>query len=1200
MFLKRLTCQGFKSFADKTDFDFRPGVTGIVGPNGCGKSNVVDAIKWVLGDQSARSLRGKQMLDVIFNGSGTRRSAGMAQVDLMFDNADRALGCDADDVTITRRLFRSGESEYLINNETVRLKDVRELFMDTGIGVSAYSIIEQGKVDVLLQANPQERRLIFDEAAGISRYKARKREAERKLDRVEQNLLRVEDIVEEVEKRLRSIKYQAGKARNFQEYDRQLRAKRATFSLAEYHRLMERQVKLGDETAALSDQATGLRTTISSAEARAASVDAELLRLEAELRQVEQQQLATANEMSANKERIQGSRQRLEELTAARGRAQQRLAAERQRASRLRQQIEAEESGVQSVEAELHKAHQAVDSLTVEDRELSRGLTQLQAQSEDEKAGIIESLRRGAQLHNEIASLDQRRQQLENECGRLSARGDQIRAELEELLQAKAQIDTRAAEIEALIRDHNEQLEARKGEAQRLDATRAELNGQLAAAKEHRSGLMSRRHLLLDLDRKREGVDAGVRELLHRKEQDPTGQTFGYVRGMVADLIAVDVSHAVLIETALGEFDQYLVVEDSQAFFTAADTLADFPGRVQALCMDRLPPFMNGCDFASQEGFVDYAMNLVRYPAEAEHLVKRLLGKTIVVRTLEDAIRLARENPPSYRYVTLSGQLLDPEGLVQLGPAGARTGLISRKSELREIDAQIAEVDERIETMAQRLQETSAEIAHAEQVQQQLRDALYEARRTEVENNAARNTNGSAIHRLTQEQPLIAGEMQSLEMQIREAAERSARSSASLTQVEEDKTARELRIKGLDEQIVALNERRTQLNERITEAKVAVGQLAQRRSMLADRLRGLRESQQASDDAVRGSAQEADDAAHRIVQAERVILTAESRLAELFATKERLDRDILGRQHAREQMRYELEQTAARVKSERAALEELENQLHAHQMELQEVRIRVEELVARVRDELSIDLAEVHAGYQHEEQDWDALEAEIDELKEKIRRLGNVNLDAISEQDELEKRAEFLVAQRDDLRESRRQLQELIEQLNQECRQRFSQTFETVRGHFQELFRKLFGGGKADILMEAPPEGQPLDVLEAGIEIQARPPGKELQSISLMSGGEKTMTAISLLLAIFRSRPSPFAVLDEVDAALDEANNERFNRIVQEFLDQSQFLIITHSKRTMSVADVLYGVTMQEAGVSKRVSVKFDSDEGRASTAAVA
>jgi chromosome segregation protein len=1197
MYLKRLTCLGFKSFADKTEFEFKPGVTGIVGPNGCGKSNVVDSIKWVLGDQSAKSLRGKQMQDVIFNGSGTRKSAGMAQVDLAFDNADRKLGVDADEVCITRRLYRSGESEYLINNESVRLRDIKELFMDTGIGIGGYSIIEQGQVALLLQASSSERRAIFEEAAGISRYKARKREAERKFERVEQNLLRIEDIVEEVEKRLRSIKYQAGKARNFQEYDKQLREKRATYSLAEYHKHTNRRTELDQVTSSLSDQATALRTGMSAAEARAAEMDRDLLVLDAEVRQIEQQILTNASEMTANRERAQNARQRLDEIAAARTRAQQRLAAERQRAFGWRQQIEGVEEQFDSVESELAEANASVDRLSGEDRELARQLTTIQAQSEEEKAAIIDVMRRTAQLNNEVSSLRQRQQQLEDNKARVNARQEQLQKELDQLLEMRARVAQRAQECAEQLTDYNQQLKDKREEAARLDADRAELNQQLTAAKEYRSGLMSRRSLLVDMDRRLEGVDSGVREVLRRMEQDTSRETFGYIRGMVADLVAADVANAMLIETALGDYDQYLVVENSRPFLDDSALLADFPGRVRAICLDRIPPYVNGRDFATQEGFVAYAINLVKYPPAVEGLVKHLLGRTIIVRTLADAERMASQNPPMYRYVTQSGELIDCEGRCQLGPAGAGAGLISRKSELREIEHQIAEVDERIAGMSERLQQTTNDIAAVERRQEELRRSIADANRSEAENNAARNQNENAIGRVNHEQPLLAAEINSMEMAIADAVARAARSSEAIGKLEQDNTEREERIKVLAERMSEIQYRRSELAERVTEAKVSVGQLAQRRGMLADRLRGLRSSLQASEEAVRASSQEAQDAVHRLSQTERVVLTAQARLAELYATKEQLGRTHMGCLDRRERIRHETEQLAAQLKTQRAEVEQIEGELHGRQMELQEVKLRLETLLTRVRDELSIDLVEVYATYEHTEQDWAALEAEIEDLKDKIRRLGNVNLDAIAEQEDLEKRAEFLVGQRDDLRTSRKQLEELIEQLNNECRERFTQTFEAVRGHFQELFRRLFGGGKADITLEQPPEGQPMDVLEAGIDIQARPPGKENRNISLLSGGEKTMTAIALLLAIFRSRPSPFTILDEVDAALDEANNERFNRIIGDFLEYSQFLIITHSKRTMSIADVLYGVTMQEAGVSRRVGVRFDTNEDKAAVA---
>ena len=1189
MFLKRLTCEGFKSFADRMEFDFQRGVTGIVGPNGCGKSNVVDAIKWVLGDQSAKSLRGDQMQDVIFFGSGTRKSSGLAQVDLTFDNADRALTVDHDEVTITRRLYRTGESEYLINKENVRLKDIKEMFRDTGMGVSGYSIIEQGKVSYLIQANPEQRRVIFEEAAGISKYKARKKEAERKLLRVEQNLLRLEDIIDEVDRRLRSIKYQAGKARSWQLYDQQLREKRATYSLAEYHRLTQQAATLRDEADRLSDEVTRLRTEISEAEAKESQLRSRLDGIEAERQELQRQVLANTAEITEKRERAEQSRQQMDMLTKVKAREQERLAGERQRVFRQQKDAEVVEADLAAMQERLRAAHAEEDRLAGEDGGLARELAVLESRSEDEKAGIIELMRRTSHLNNQVQTLERDRDRLQGEKERLNVRQQQVQAELAELMTTRANQDRRAYELAEQITELSKQLEDKQRESDQLGANQAELNRALAAAKEHRSGMLSRKQTLEDLEYKLEGVDAGVRELLHRKEQDATGQTFDYVWGMVADLVVADVASAVLIETALGEYDQYLVVEDSRRLMADAEMLADFPGRIPTICLDRLPPFIDGRDFSQQEGFVAKVIDLVRYDERCERLVRHLLGHTVIVRTLADAVRMAEQNPPQYRYVTQSGELLDPLGVCQLGPAGGRAGLISRKSELREIDAQIAEVDERITSMTQRVEQTSAEAARLQHEQQELRNARGDTRAAEAENGAARAATQNAVDRLTRTGPEIASEIEAIEMRIADTLQRGAAGRESLEQLEQESAERQKKVEDIQGQINRIRQERTRLSDLLTRAKVQAAELGQQRSTLNDRLRELRAARQASEEAVRVAAMEVEQATGRIAQAERTILAAQARLATLYADKERLDRQMLERGRAREEVARQIEEVAGHMKHDRAALEEVETNANARHMDLRECEIRVEELNTRVQDELNINLAEAYASYEHQDQDWEAVEAEIEELKGKIQRLGNVNLDAISEQEELEQRSNFLGGQRDDLRNAKQQLEELIEQLNTECRERFAQTFEAVRANFNEMFRKLFGGGKADITFEQPPEGQPLDVLEAGIEIMARPPGKELRTNSLLSGGEKTMAAIALLMAIFKSRPSPFALLDEVDAALDEANNERFNRIVLEFLDRTQFVVITHQKPTMSIADVLYGITMQEAGVSKRVSVKFDN-----------
>jgi chromosome segregation protein len=1199
MFLKRLTCLGFKSFADKTDFDFMPGVTCIVGPNGCGKSNIVDAVKWVLGEQSARSLRGRQMIDVIFTGSGTRKSSGLAQVDLFFDNTDRTLPCDQDEVRVSRRLFRTGESEYLLNGQTCRLKDIRELFLDTGVGVDAYSIIEQGKVDLLLQASSAERRLIFEEAAGISRYKARKKEAIRKLERVEQNLLRLMDIVEEVEKRLRSVKYQAGKARNYQSYAARLRELRASYSLAEYHRLTESDREHAARIDAFTDDATRLRTSINRAEAETAQHDTEIIRLDQSIHETEQRLLTVTAEITAHQERIEQSRQRMAEQHETRSRAQARLFAEQRRSADLSQRIDEEGRAVEAIERQVREQQASVDALHRRDQEMSQQFAAAQQALEDEKAAIIELMRQASRLNNDISALAVQLRNLTAQQERLAERGATVNRDLLDRRSSASALAEEAHALEAALGQASEQLADTERAAQQLDTTRSELGQELAAAKEHRSGLRSRKQLLQDLDRRLEGVDAGVREVLEQKQNDPAGRTFAYVRGMVADLITADVQHAALIEAVIGEADQYLVVADSRAFLNDAAFFADLPGRVHTICLDRLGPIVNERDFSEQPGYVANAADLVHATEDLAHLVRHLLGKTIVVESLDDAVRLAGLDRAGHRFLTLGGQLIAPDGRISVGPAGSHAGLISRKSELREIDQQIADVEARVEGLAAQQDHLSAEAAQLQAEQDEIRRRIQETRTSLVETNSSLNVANEAVRRLEAEQPLIAGEAEAVARELSEAGRHDAEYRTSLEQIERQNVDCEAQVASINRRIAEIADERTTCSERLTQARVEAGQLQEKRAASAESQRSLRASQQAALEAVREAQYEAEACRQRVEQLERGILAGESRLAELFGDKEALASDALAGRRQREGLRRSIEDLAAAAREHRAELESVEAQLHEAQIAHQEVRIRRDELAARVRDDLKIDLAAQYAGYEHAEQNWESVESEITELRQKIERLGNVNLDAISEQEELEQRAAFLTGQRDDLTESRKQLEELIERLNAESRDRFQKTFDEVRQHFQELFRKLFGGGKADVLLESPDGESEPDILEAGIEIQARPPGKELRSISLLSGGEKTMTAIALLLAIFRSRPSPFAVLDEVDAALDEANNERFNRIIHEFLSQSQFILITHSKRTMTIADILYGVTMQEAGVSKRVSVKFE-DESRDSTPAVA
>jgi chromosome segregation protein len=1178
MRLKRVTMAGFKSFADKVDFDFGSGVTCIVGPNGCGKSNVLDAVKWVLGEQSARSLRGRSMTDMIFNGSSSRKSSSVAQVDLIFDNADRTLPLDQEEVVVTRKLYRSGESEYQVNRDVTRLKDIRELFMDTGVGTVAYSIIEQGRVDILLQSSPVERRLIFEEAAGISKYKARKREAQRKMERTDQNLLRVADVIEVVEKQLRSVKLQAGKARNFLAYQDRLNELRASYSLAEYHRHTQRITSLNEQSAALHDGITEIKTQISRHEAEEADLVVRLDGVAEDISKADSALVRAQSDLATHRERIEAAGRRLAEQEEALERSVRRQAADDERLVQCHDELDRAQASAIELQNETHDLHHEIDRLVEQDRAFAQELTRGQAMLEDEKAGIIEILRKSAQTHNEITRLNTHRESLLGQKGRLASRDAQIKSELEGLLSSRAQMKRRLVEVVQLIEAEEGKLVEKKAEAGRTGTIRQQLIDEIAANKERRSALQSRTELLSDLQRKKDGVGAGVRRVLDAADSG----AWSFVRGLVADVFETDVSHAPIIEAALGNADQYVIVAEGGAFREALGGLGELPGRVTALCLDRLPPRLNERDFSEHEGFVSRAIDLVRFDEAFEDLARHLLGKTIVVETLGHALSMAARDAAGHRFITLAAELVEPDGRIGIGPSASQAGLISRKSELADIDIQLAALEAQIERLADQLNRTEAEAGHLERIQQELRTAVYESNTAKVEATAAMQNLDEGIRRLTDEQPMIAGEVGTLELQIEEVLLKSEEGGRSLAAMEEENQRREQVVRKYQNRIDEVVAEREQTQSRLTELKVRAGQLTEKRAAAAEAINHCRRQSSELSEAIEVA--RGDQARHRaaIEEAKQTLDDGEARVAELARSIESIEAEATRLRGEREQMRIQHEEIGQATKVARARLGEVEAKLHDLEMALGETRVRRDELAARVKEELHIDLAARYAEYEHAEQDWEAVEAEIAELKSKIDRLGNVNLDAITELEELEQRYTFLSGQRDDLTESLKQLNRLIDQLNKESLHRFKESFDQIRGHFRELFRKLFGGGRADIILENPD-----DLLESGIEILAQPPGKELQGISLMSGGEKTMTAIALLMSVFKSRPAPYAILDEVDAALDELNNERFNKIVGEFVKESQFIIITHSKRTMTIADQLYGITMQEPGVSTRVSVRL-------------
>ncbi len=1188
MRLEKVVLNGFKSFADKTDFVFDSSITAIVGPNGCGKSNVVDAVKWVLGEQSVKSLRSGQMADVIFSGSSSRKPLGAAEVSLVISNPDgvgaRQLPIEADEVQISRKIYKSGESEYRINNKICRLKDVRELFMDTGIGTRAYSILEQGQIEYLVSASKIDRRFIFEEAAGISKYKAHKKEALRKLERTEQNLLRLADILGEVAKRLRSVKLQAGKARNYLQYTQRLKELQVNYSLVEYakHRTQIRRKQNALE------QVTEQLGTLA---AEVAKQDTLISRLGEDIIETEHRLNSTGNSLVSVQSKIDQSLQRIDFLRARVSELQQRKASAAEKIEKLREQKNLfEENSTQSrnesarCERMLEEKTQDVEQIERAIRKIDAECVSLEAQLEDEKSGIIDIVRRTAQLHNEVQSISVYRDNLSSQKDRLAGRAETAREELEELLTEKAQHSARLSDIEKVLCELKDSLESKRKNTEDLDDSLEADNKRLAHSKEARSALNSELTILTDMEKRREGLKAGVKSILQNRSVE--GNKFDYVKGMLADIIEADLEYANAVEAVLEGQTDALVINNTGRMLADIETIEKLDGRVNFICLDKIEPFVDKNDLSRFPCVVGRLVEFVKFDSEYAPLAWKLLGKTLLVESLKEAIELAPKTATECKLVTLKGEFVSADGMVKLGPLGKATGLISRKSRLRQLQETIANISSEIAALESQIEKNNQTKIHLDKLCKELRTAVYEANTEKMQVGSKLSVIEQNIKRLKEEEPLIASEIDLLAEQIAQSVQKEYDSKQKLEELEAVNSQRTAHIEKLEAKHAEQKQQQQTLAGRLTDLKIALGQITEQSKALKQIIVSLQSQMQENTTATQTAQEEVRSCVEQLTQAQRDILNCEARVSELFVEKEKNQENSRLLQKEIERLLEERKQAEELIRLKRAEKGQTEEKINELKIELSQLEVKQEDLVERVREELQIDLAEAYKNYTDQEVDWDQIREEIAELRGKIERLGNVNVDAIDEQETLENRHNFLSNQVQDLNSSRAQLQQLINRLNKKSREKFQQTFEEIRGHFQEIFRKLFGGGKADIILE-----DAEDILEAGIEVIARPPGKETRSISLLSGGEKSMTAIALLFAVFKAKPSPFCFLDEVDAALDEANNERFNMLLREFQKDSQFIIITHAKRTMSIADVLVGITMQIRGVSKKISVRFGQYE---------
>ncbi len=1237
MYLKKLEMLGFKSFADRTELLFQPGMTAIVGPNGCGKSNVVDAFKWIFGEQSAKGMRGSEMKDVIFNGTLERKPTGFAEVTIIFENSDRFLDVDYSEVAITRRLFRSGESEYLINKQRCRLKDIRELFMGTGVGQTSYSILEQGKIDALLQANNVERRFIFEEAAGISKYLSKKAETLRALLRVEENLTRLNDIIAEVEKRLQRVKAQASKARRYRELSERLKDLRVRSAIEDYRESVMAR-------ADLSFQLHWSQFRLASLEGLLCDLSAALERRVAEraaygesLRDVREKLAGERMLAERTLERIEQERRRGVELLEEGERKSEDLESTTAALRQLREGLEAERKELEALRRDIGARGADVERLQVGVEGARRGRERLDASLREGKEAVVELLQKRSRLANGIV-------QIETETGNLLGQRERLQGSMAGF---RTHVTTEEAR-EAALRGEMENLHA---ETSRLETARSALEASacnvqtaledLERELQEKVGVLlerrSRYDALKSLEESLEGVSLGVADILRRWETDPSLARVHGMHGMVGSLLKVESKYARAVEAALGVHAQSLVVEGQDGALGLLELArAESTGALEVISLDRVD-FVTPEHFPRQAGVLGPLLERVEVPDELEDLFQRLLANVVLVEDFDTALALSRNGLRPFRLVTLDGEAIEPWGGI------SRTGkndlgIISRRSEMDDLLKDVAALEAEEGTLRERQAALKRDLGLKRDEIERLREESSAVSRgtLQAEGNLAQIAREKG--RLEREIAVGTAELSEIQAQIEVRSAEKAVLDAQAAQADRERQAAEEGIRAIEADVARAAGEETAAVEALTQGRLQLAQAEKReeglREMIARGETNLaeRESHTADlRDEIQALAQRQRESVESLAESQRELAGITAREEE---TRKRLEAG-----EARDGELKELEQTFRKeVENVHQESARVQREREAVQLRDQEERHRRNSVIERMDEEYGLDLAklldseatvlpppafsmpagcdtaaaelagaagppagaapsgaspggpaaEVAAERKYLEPDpgWDRERAreEIREAQEKLRRMGSVNLEALDELDELDERHRFQLAQRNDLVESAKNLQGIIGEINRTSRDLFLKTFEEVQTHFSDLFRKCFGGGKAELVLE---EG--LDVLEAGIDIVAKPPGKKITSLSLMSGGEKTMTTIALLFAIFRAKPGPFCILDEVDAPLDETNVRRFVVLLQDFLAHTQFIVVTHNKVSMGEANTLYGITMQEHGVSKRVSVELES-----------
>ncbi|SIS62733.1 chromosome segregation protein SMC [Salimicrobium salexigens] len=1181
MFLKNLETVGFKSFADKIDVQFVPGVTAVVGPNGSGKSNITDAIRWVLGEQSARSLRGSKMEDVIFAGSETRRSQGYAEVSLTLDNRDKTLPLEYDEVQVSRKVYRTGESEFLINKEPCRLKDIVELFMDSGLGKETFSIISQGKVEEILNSKPKDRRVIFEEAAGVLKYKQRKQKAEGKLEETEANLYRVKDILSEIEGRVEPLKRQASIASDYLEKKEDLKKEEVALLVTQIEDMDEEWKMLEETIENQRQQERKLAEKVAGQEQKIAEIREKSSYTDNSIEETHGQLLQCTKELESltgKRELFQEKKKHYEEKKEALEHNQSKLREELKELEDLSREAEQtrteKKQKVQNTKAEL----KTTASVLYEEIET------IDETIESLKADYIDLLNEQAAKRNEKQHLNKRLHQLDT--AHSDTRTKKLREELEDVKNQLKEVSEKLRPLEEEEQRLKDACDVKSKEWTETKNSYEEWRQKLYQGYQHMESFKSRKNALEEMKESFAGYFQGVKAVLKAREE----RKISGIEASVLEALSIPEEYMTAIETALGAQAQHVITENEKSARNAIEWLKKTnQGRATFLPLDavkeRFVPERTIENLRTLDGFIGVASALVE--AEEKHRVipDHLLGHIIIARDLQSANAIAKATGRKFKAVTLEGDVVNPGGSMSGGAkSGKSSSLFTQEQELKELRKKVADYDRKMQ--------------NAEKKVKNLKESMNEKEKSLRELEEENDSIKEQARRCREKEKELQFSLSNYEERLSFLDKEYSQQKEEQVRTEEDGKKIELELKDLEDKI-------SRTSEEVDRLTLVKKEKEENRETLVAKEQELKVALATQ----KAEAENAEDHYAQVTSAyeekQNALKEVEKNHTELMEffdnkeTKEEIEKKITVKKEQEKTLSDTLNNLKEKRRSYQEEMEELDTQLredhriHSNYLQnLQDKEVKANRLDVELENSLRylekeyVMTFEKAKSIYHRVDNTDEAVTRVKLIKRGIDELGNVNLSAIDEYEEVKERFDFLKDQEEDLISAKETLRNVMNEMDDEMKRKFEETFVQIRGEFNGVFNQLFGGGKADLKLTDPD-----DMLETGVEIIAQPPGKKLQNMSLLSGGERALTAITLLFSILKIRPVPFCVLDEVEAALDEANVDRFARFLTEFSTDTQFIVITHRKGTMEHADVLYGVTMQESGVSSVVSVRLEESE---------